>query len=195
MIIIICGESGCGKNAIASALEDQGFRQLITTTSRPIRDGEVNMIDYNFVTKEEFEKLIEEDKLIEYRKYDTLVGGVSDTWYYGSEKENLLTHGSYCIVLTPDGIKHFIRYYGRSNCFVVYVSVDAETRRERAKLRGSFDQTEWNRRLEADKNDFSEDKLGDIDLTVDNSGKLDSCVNLIIRKFNKYYNKINGGSL
>ena len=192
MIIIICGESGCGKNAIASALEDRGFRQLVTTTSRPIRDGEVNMIDYNFVTKEEFEDLIASDKLIEYRKYDTLVGCVPDTWYYGSTKESLLLHDNYCIILTPDGIKHFVDYYGKDYCFIVKVNVDPEKRKQRAILRGSFDETEWNRRLLADERDFSEDKLELVDICADNSGKLDSCVNLIIRKFNKYYNKING---
>ena len=192
MIILICGESRSGKNAIASSLEDHGFRQLVTTTSRPIRDGEINMIDYNFVTREQFEDLIKSDMLIEYRKYDTLVGGVPDTWYYGSTKERLLDHDNYCIVLTPEGISHFIEYYGKDSCFVVKINVDAEIRKSRAMLRGSFDETEWNRRLSADAEDFSEDKLGMVDLVVDNSGKLDSCVNLIIRKFNKHYKKING---
>lgn len=192
MIVFVCGKSGSGKNAIASALEDHGFSQILTTTTRPIRDGEMNFVDYNFVTKEEFEKLIAEDKLIEYRKYDTLVGGVPDTWYYGTTKEYLSDNMNYCMILTPEGISKFIDYYGKDKCFVVYLDVPDDVRRSRAEMRGTFDATEWDRRLSADSNDFSEDKLGMVDLTVDNSGKLESCVNLIIRKFNKYYNKIYG---
>lgn len=192
MIVFVCGKSGSGKNAIASALEDRGFSQLLTTTTRPIRDGEMNFVDYNFVTKEKFEKLIADDKLIEYRKYDTLVGGVPDTWYYGTTKEYLSDNMNYCMILTPEGISKVIDYYGKDKCFVVYVDVPDDVRRSRAEMRGTFDATEWDRRLSADSNDFSEDNLEMVNLTVDNSGKLESCVNLIIRKLNKYYHKIYG---
>lgn len=186
MIIVLCGKSASGKNAIAAMLEDAGFTQIVTTTSRPMRDGEVNYIDYNFVTKQEFEELIANDKLIEYRSYNTAVSGVPDTWYYGVQKTYINKNRDHCIVLTPDGISKFVNYYGRENCYVVYVDVPDSVREQRAMQRGSFDSTEWNRRLAADAEDFSDKKLDMVDLSVDNTGKLASCVALIIRKMKKH---------
>lgn len=46
--------SGSGKTTIAHQLETHGFERLITTTTRSMREGEVNHHDYHFVSKEEF---------------------------------------------------------------------------------------------------------------------------------------------
>lgn len=56
-IIVIVGGSGSGKTTIAHQLETHGFERLITTTTRSMREGEVNHHDYHFVSKEEFKNL------------------------------------------------------------------------------------------------------------------------------------------
>lgn len=163
MFLILCGKSASGKDTIAKRLCRRGFFQLLSYTSRPMRDCEKDFVDYVFLTKKDFERRISEGKFIEYRSYKTLVDGKEDIWYYGTPKHNIddmLTAGKdFVIVLDLDGAKAFMDYYGRENCLCCFIGSDKKTRTERAKKRAGFDQTEWDRRLEADDLAFNEDRL------------------------------------
>jgi guanylate kinase len=71
IIIVISGFSGAGKGTIMKALTakyDQ-YALSVSATTRDPRPGEVNGREYFFVSNEEFEKLIEEDGLIEHAGY------------------------------------------------------------------------------------------------------------------------------
>ncbi len=80
-ILIISGPSGCGKSTLLKevykSIDDYYFS--ISTTTRAPRIGEVNGVDYFFVTKEEFEKDIGNDSFLEYAK-------VHDNYYGTSLK-------------------------------------------------------------------------------------------------------------
>lgn len=81
-LVVISAPSGAGKGSIINGLleKDNKSRWLsISTTSRAIRTNDIPGETYNFVTKEEFEKLIEEDYFLEYTNY---VGN-----YYGTPKK------------------------------------------------------------------------------------------------------------
>jgi len=68
-LIIISWCSWVGKNAVwkyIKSVSEINLGKVTTTTSRPIRQGETHWKEYFFVTKEEFENLIETNKLIEY---------------------------------------------------------------------------------------------------------------------------------
>jgi guanylate kinase len=67
-ILILSGPSGCGKSTLLKEVyKDIGdYYFSISTTTRAPRTGEVNGIDYFFVTKEEFEKDIENNDFMEY---------------------------------------------------------------------------------------------------------------------------------
>lgn len=68
--IVISGPSGVGKNTIADILIDKGYGiYSVSVTTRGIRDGEKEGRDYFFVSKEEFDKNIEEDNFLEYAQY------------------------------------------------------------------------------------------------------------------------------
>lgn len=157
MITILCGKSACGKDTLQGELIKKGFTPLISTTSRPMRDGEQNGREYNFVSKNYFKSHLND--FLEYRKYDTLVNGEKDTWYYGMPKMDLDTQKDYVVILDLDGAKSFIDYYGKENCFPCYVDVPDSIRTARATERGSFDKTEWNRRLKDDNIKFSKDNV------------------------------------
>src|SRR5699024_7593306 len=79
LLIVLSGPSGVGKGTVRKAVfddPDTGFKYSISMTTRKMREGEVDGVDYFFKTREEFESLIEQDKFIEHAKY---VGN-----YYGT---------------------------------------------------------------------------------------------------------------
>ena len=83
-LFVITGTSGSGKTTLAmDVLGDRtlNLEKVITCTTREPRHGEVNGKDYNFFSKEEFEKLIEEDAFFEHAQ----VYGA----YYGSQKKDV----------------------------------------------------------------------------------------------------------
>lgn len=81
-LIVISAPSGSGKGSVINGLlqRDRKNRWLsVSTTSRAPRSNDIPGVTYNFVTKEEFEKKIEEGYFLEYTNY---VGN-----YYGTPKE------------------------------------------------------------------------------------------------------------
>lgn len=67
-ILILSGPSGCGKSTLLKEVykDINDYYFSISTTTRPIREGEQHAVDYYFVSKEEFEKDINEDNFLEY---------------------------------------------------------------------------------------------------------------------------------
>ncbi len=68
VVMILSGPSGVGKDSALDALERLGipFHRVVTATTRPPRPGEVDGVDYHFVTMKRFAEMIENDELIEY---------------------------------------------------------------------------------------------------------------------------------
>ena len=93
-VLVLSGPSGAGKSSlIHKIIDDIGKCYFsISTTTRPIRKGEVEGVDYYFVDKEEFEREIEEDQFLEY----AVVHGN----YYGTSLrpvKEALSHGKLVI--------------------------------------------------------------------------------------------------
>ena len=67
-ILVLSGPSGAGKSSlIAKIIDDIGDTYFsISTTTRPIREGERDGVDYYFVDKEEFEREVEEEQFLEH---------------------------------------------------------------------------------------------------------------------------------
>lgn len=81
VLVVVSGFSGAGKGTVTRRLveENDGYALSISATSRQKREGEEEGVHYFFKTKEEFEKLIACDELIEHAQY---VGN-----YYGTPKK------------------------------------------------------------------------------------------------------------
>ena len=90
-LIVISGPSGCGKDTIiAKVLEKMGDDAFlsISMTTRAMREGEIDAVHYYFVTTEEFENNIKQNRMLEYAKYGSN--------YYGTPAEpieRLLSEG------------------------------------------------------------------------------------------------------
>ena len=82
IMVILSSPSGAGKTTLVKLLsERKGFITSVSHTTRPPRSNEVDGVDYNFVSKEEFEYLIKEKKFYEYAK-------IFEN-YYGTLKKNV----------------------------------------------------------------------------------------------------------
>ncbi len=70
-LIVFTGPSGVGKGTVLDALEASGydFFRSVSATTRDPRPGEVESGAYRFLTVPEFQKLIEDDQLLEYAEY------------------------------------------------------------------------------------------------------------------------------
>lgn len=82
-LIVLSGPSGSGKDSICERLKEynDNFWVSISCTTRKPRNGEEEGIDYFFKTKDEFKRLIKENKLLEYAEYNGE--------YYGTPKEKI----------------------------------------------------------------------------------------------------------
>ncbi|MBE6823822.1 MAG: guanylate kinase [Ruminococcaceae bacterium] len=71
LLIVYAGASGVGKGTIMKQLlnSDSNFRLSVSATTRAPRPGEIDGVHYSFVTKDEFQKLINNDGLLEYANY------------------------------------------------------------------------------------------------------------------------------
>ncbi|WP_195856886.1 guanylate kinase [Aerococcus urinae] len=74
LLVVLSGPSGVGKGTVRKALfetdqEKNQFFYSVSATTRQAREGEVDGKDYFFVSREEFEKMIEDEKLLEYAEY------------------------------------------------------------------------------------------------------------------------------
>lgn len=158
MLVVLIGKSASGKDTILRELvKRHSFKEIVTTTTRPMREGEVNGVDYNFISKEDFEKGIRKGNYFEYRSYSTLREGKPNLWYYGTPKMILDETCNYVTVVDVQGAKDYSKYFGKNNCYVVQIIAPEDVRTQRAMQRGSFDKSEWSRRLKADDKAFSEE--------------------------------------
>lgn len=93
-LFIVSGPSGCGKGTVlAEILKQDNVYYSVSATTRAPRPGEVNGVNYHFLSKDEFEKLIENGGMLEYASY---CGN-----YYGTPKkpvEDMLAEGKNVIL-------------------------------------------------------------------------------------------------
>lgn len=93
-LFIVSGPSGCGKGTVlAEILKQDNVYYSVSATTRSPRPGEVDGVNYHFLTKDEFEKLIENGGVLEYANY---CGN-----YYGTPKkpvEDMLAEGKNVIL-------------------------------------------------------------------------------------------------
>lgn len=72
LLVVLSGPSGVGKGTVRKALFNSttnDFQYSISMTTRKMREGEVEGVDYFFRTKEEFEEMIAKGQMLEYAKY------------------------------------------------------------------------------------------------------------------------------
>ena len=182
MLLILIGKSGSGKDAVMRELTaNHDFERIVSTTTRPMRVGEQEGREYHYISKEQFLEGIEHGDFLEYRSYNTIFNGESDTWYYGSPKKKLEEGKNSIAILDVQGAQDYISYYGKEQCRVAEIIVPNTLREQRARERGSFSESEWKRRAADDEIKFAPEKTDSlVDYRIKNTGTLEAAVDNLL---------------
>ena len=157
-MIVLAGASASGKTEVAKVLAAKyGITKIVTTTTRDKRIGEVNGIDYFFVTKEQFEKMIIEDSFVEYTLYNGQM--------YGSTKDQIANDK--CVVIDPAGLRSYINLHNK-NIITFYLEADEETRYQRMLSRGD-EIDKIKSRIAHDREAFKKENIAKVDYIIKNS--------------------------
>ncbi len=162
-IYYVMGKSCSGKDTIYRRLTERHpeLRVVVPYTTRPIREGEQDGVEYFFVDREKMEEMQAAGRIIELRSYNTVLG----VWNYFTADDgqiDLAAH-SYLIIGTLVSYEAMRDYYGAEALVPIYVEVEDGTRLERAidreRKQAKPQYEEMCRRFLADAEDFSEEKL------------------------------------
>jgi len=129
--IILIGRSGTGKSSIKNELIERNMRPEVSTTTRPMREGEKEGVDYYFIDKDEFEHLIRLDSFVQWNKLGEN--------YYGTSKKNFSK--SNLFIMSPNGIDQLLHRAQKnpnvmSKVAIIRITAPDEVREERMIRRG-----------------------------------------------------------
>lgn len=80
LLFVVSAPSGCGKGTILSEILNERIYFSVSSTTRKPRNGEVDGVDYNFITVSQFKELIEENGMLEYAEYCGNYYGTPKIW-------------------------------------------------------------------------------------------------------------------
>ena len=162
-IYCVMGTSSSGKDTVYKKLKEQykEFRLIVPYTTRPIREGEKDGVEYYFVDPEQFRAMKEDGKVIESRSYNTKCG--IWTYFTADDGQIDLSAADYLLIGTLVSYQALREYFGEEAIVPVYLEVEDGLRlaraleRERRQEKPKY--AEMCRRFLADEEDFSEENL------------------------------------
>lgn len=162
-IYYIMGKSSSGKDSVFKEIQKRmpELSQIKMYTTRPIREGERDGVEYYFTDETGLKKLEEEGRVIELRAYNTKCG----VWKYFTVNDGQISldEKDYLVIGTLESYAEMRRYFGSEKVIGIYIEVEDGVRLERALKReqqqASPKYAEMCRRFLADQDDFSEEKL------------------------------------
>ena len=143
-LFVVSGPSGTGKDTIVARLlaDHQEIQHTISATTRAPREGEQDGVNYYFVSKEDFERKLQNDEIVEHTCY---CGN-----YYGTLRSEIERHmrekTPVILVIEVEGAGNIKRLYpGATTVFVLPPDIQELERRLRA--RGTEDEATIQKRL------------------------------------------------
>lgn len=149
-ILAIVGEAGTGKDTLLRetvARFPGKFHEIVSCTTRPRREGEVNGKSYYFLTIDQFTDKINRGEMLEYTSFNG--------WMYGTSKSSLSADKINIGVFNPAGIYSISKFISPEDLIVVRINCDKKERLVRQIYReANPDIDEIVRRYGTDKHDF-----------------------------------------
>lgn len=162
-IYYMMGKSSSGKDTLFKEVKKAlPWLQTITLyTTRPIREGERDGVEYFFVSEDTLNAYENQGKVIEQRAYDTVHG----IWKYATVDDGQinLDTSDYLVIGTLQSYERMQKFYGPDKLAPIYIEVEDGERLARALAREREQETpkyaELCRRFLADMKDFAEENL------------------------------------
>lgn len=170
-IFCLMGKSSSGKDTLyRKILEEEGskLKKIVPYTTRPIRQGETEGVEYHFTDEAGLERLAQQGRVIELRAYDTVCG----VWKYFTVNDAQidLERDNYLVIGTLESFLKIREFFGAEKVCPIYVEVEDGVRLERALMRERMQTApkyeEMCRRFLADAQDFSQEKLEEAGITT-----------------------------
>lgn len=156
LLIILCGKSGAGKDYCAKELAKQfksigySVNDIVSCTTRPKREGEVEGKDYFFLSDEQFQTGLVRDDFLEYSKFRG--------WYYGIPKDSIAKNKINILVMNPEGVISILQKNNllpdNTTGIILYIDVPFRIRLLRSIKREGRFKIEFLRRAITDSKDF-----------------------------------------
>ena len=146
-VVALFGKAGSGKDTILKeAAAAGGLHEIVSCTTRPMREGEVDGVDYHYLTNEQFTDLVLDNRMLE--------ATVFRDWCYGTSLDSLRDFEINIGVWNPEGLELLIEHPSLE-VLPIFIDCDDRTRLLRQLLRESDpDCKEIIRRYGADEKDF-----------------------------------------
>ena len=181
MMLILSSPSGAGKTTISKKIQQKhkNFKISVSHTTRKARPNEVNGVDYHFVSKNEFKKMIESGDFYEYAK-------IFDN-YYGTSKKNIkeLMKNNFDILFDIDwqGTQQLSKFKELKLLKIFILPPSKEELEKRLKTRNQDNTSTIQKRLRS----YDLDKLhwNEYDYVITNDN-LESCYNQIEKILSDY---------
>lgn len=161
-IYCLIGKSGSGKDTVFNSLMKRRIPVLepvVTYTTRPVRTGETDGVEYHFVNDEKLAELEAAGKVIERRTYHTVHGD----WNYFTCEIDISQNTDYIMIGTPDVVDRLYERYSHEDIVVFYLNLDDGERLKRCINRESEQKnpnySEVCRRFLADEADFNAERM------------------------------------
>ena len=153
-IILIAGKACAGKDTLVKAImKEMNLPMALSFTTRPMRIGEKQGVEYDFIDEQAFRDLHRNDMLAEFTSYNVANG---DTWYYGLTREELEKADYVLAIVNPEGVRQIKEIYG-CRAHVILITANDKERIYRYLERDSGNNVaECCRRFLADEKDFVE---------------------------------------
>lgn len=182
-IIVIVGKTSCGKDTVARYLREKyNVEPIVSYTTRPIRDCEVNGREHWFVTSGKMAELKQHpEELLAYTQFPkTGFEYCASTQYLNEDKV-------FSYILNPEGIEWLKEHRKDVDILEIGLEVPEDVIRERAISRGD-DPEDVEERLDSERKQFDEYMQNNRDKVIDagqSLGKVLSCVDKRIAEFIK----------
>jgi guanylate kinase len=122
-IVTITGPSGSGKSTLANRLvNEHGFKNVVSHTTRKPRHGEADGESYYFVSEQEFKQMLKEWKFVEHVSFNNCYYGLSTEEVDGIHSSNATP----VIVVEPNGLKQISQYCKDNDIRLIPVYIGGE---------------------------------------------------------------------
>lgn len=187
-LFCIMGKSASGKDTLFKRLvqdEELRLKTVVPYTTRPMREGEKEGVEYHFVSREMLENFRRAGKVIECREYDTIHG----IWSYFMVDDGQIDFSKnqdFAVIGTLESYCQIRDYFGREKVVPIYIEVEDGLRLSRALERERQQESpkyaEMCRRFLADTTDFSEEKIKNCKVErIYENNDIETCLNEIRR--------------